>query len=158
MAEEKALKQARKNYETLCRLLDSRQWHYSRHDEDLTITCGARGDDLPMDLNIEVDADRELIMLLSPMPFDIPEDRRDAMAVAVSTANYRIADGSFDYNYLKGRIVFRMTASYRGSVIGEELFEYLLFVSCSTIDEYNDKFLLVSKSNMAGKDIVAFLS
>lgn len=157
MSEEKDLKQAKTVYKSLCDMLDERKWRYQKHDEDLTITCGAQGEDLPLELIMEVDAQRMLVSIMSPMPFAIPENRRTALAVAVSQANYGMVDGSFDYNYLNGRIVFRQTMSYRNSLISKELLSYMLLCACNTIDEYNDKFLMVAKNNMTNEEILEFI-
>ena len=46
---------------------------------------------------------------------------------------------SFDYNIRDGSITFRMTASYRESVIGEGLFNYMIDCAAATVDEFNDK-------------------
>ena len=59
--------------------------------------------------------------------------------------NDRLVDGSFDFDMAEGRISFRLTTSYIESILGKKLFEYMLMVSASTIDEYNDKFLMISK-------------
>ncbi len=157
MSDEKKLKQARAAFKTLCDMLDSNDWHYDKDEEALVITCSARGEDLSMDLKIEIDVDRMLVILLSPMPFTVGEDKRVALAVATSVVNYKLVDGSFDYDITKGRIVFRMTSCYRDSLVGKDMFEYMLYVSCGTIDEYNDKFLTISKSNMNTDDIIKFL-
>lgn len=157
MSDEKTLKQARAAFKTLCDMLDDNDWNYEKDEDELVIRCSARGDDLSMDLKIEIDAERKLVILLSPMPFSVGEDKRVALAVATSIANYRLVDGSFDYDITSGRIIFRMTSSYRDSLIGKELFEYMLFVSCRTIDDYNDKFLTISKSNMETDEMIKFL-
>ena len=157
MAEERDLKQARVVYKSLCEMLDDRQWHYEKDEEGLSIKCSAQGDDLPMEIIIEVDAERKLISLLSQMPFGIAENRRTALAVAVSQANNGMIDGSFDYDYLSGNIYFRLTSSYRESLIGKELLNYMLMCACYTIDEYNDKFLMVAKNNMSIEEILDFV-
>lgn len=157
MADDKQLKQARAAYRSLCEMLDEKDWHYKKDEEHLLVLCKAQGDDLPMDIRIEVDAERSLVILLSNTPFNIPKDKRDALAVAVSAANCRIIDGSFDYNYLDGIILFRMTSSFMDSLVGKEMFEYLLLVSCITIDRYNDKFLMVAKSDMSNEEILDFI-
>ena len=118
MSEEKELKQAQTVYKALCEMLNERDWHYEKDEENLAIKCGAQGDDLPMEIIVEVDRKRQLVSLLSQMPFAVPENRRTALAVAVSQANNGMVDGSFDFDYLSGRIVFRMTSSYRESLIG----------------------------------------
>ena len=157
MLEEKDFKQAKAVYNSLCQMLEENDWHYEKHEENFTITCGARGDDLPMTFVIEVDLKRQIVSLLSQMPFTVPEDRRSAVAVAVTKANYGIVDGSFDFNYLSGNIIFRMTSSYRESLIGKNLFSYMLMCACYTIDEYNDKFLTVAKNDMGFDEILGFI-
>ena len=145
MADERKLAQAKEVFETLCRALDNHEWNYSKDEEKLAIECGAQGEDLPMKLTVKVDAERALIMLLSHIPFPIPEDKRLDLAIAVSAVNNRLVDGSFDYDVTKGNMFFRMTNSYLESMIGEDVIAYMLFCSCQTIDEYNDKFLMLAK-------------
>ena len=155
--EQKNLIDAKKVYVALCAMLDARQWHYQKQEEKLSITCGAQGEDLPMYISIEVDAKRQLGLLLSQMPFAVAENRRAALAVAVSNANRNIVDGSFDYDYLSGKIIFRMTSSYRGCIVSKEMLDYMLCCSCGTIDHYNDKFLAVAKNDMSFEQILEYI-
>ena len=157
MSEEKELKQAQAVYKSLCEMLDERDWHYEKYEEDLSIKCGAQGEDLPMEIVIEVDKERQLVSLFSKMPFNVGENRRAALAVAVSQANNGMVDGNFDFDYLNGRIYFRMTSSYRESLISKALLEYMLMCSCATIDEYNDKFLIVAKNEMSIDEILEYI-
>lgn len=157
MSEDKELKQARTVFKTLCEMLDDHEWHYKKNEEELSIECGAQGDDLPIEIVIQVDKGRQLVTLLSQMPYAIPENRRTALAIAVSQANNGMVDGSFDYDYLSGRIVFRLTSSYRSSLIGKEMLAYMLMCSCYTVDEYNDKFLMVAKNEMTNEEILEFI-
>lgn len=143
------LKQAKATYATLCAMLDEDDWHYTKDDDELTIRCGARGEDLPIDLRIIVDPNLMVVVLISELPFSAPESRRDALAVAVAGANFRLADGSFDYNYKQGNMAFRLTSSFRESLISKELIKYMVYVSCSTVDEFNDKFYDIVRGNMS---------
>ena len=145
MAEEKNLALAKATYETLCQTLNDHEWHYEKDDEKLLIECVARGDDLPIELMIQVDVERMLILLVSHLPFTTAEDKRLEMAIAVSSVNNSIVDGSFDYDVTTGQMFFRMTNSFLDSSIGKDLFTYMLMCSCQTVDEYNDKFLMLAK-------------
>ena len=144
MVDEK-IQRAQKVYSTLCATLDKQEWHYQKNDERLSIECGAQGEDLPMEITIKVDSERQLIMLLSHLPFVISEEKRLDVAIATSVVNNKLVDGSFDYNIADGHMFFRMTSSFIESDVGKELFVYMLMVSCHTIDEYNDKFLMLEK-------------
>ncbi len=155
MAEQKNLEQAKVAFATLCQTLDSHDWRYKKNEEKLSIECGAQGEDLPMEIKVEVDADRMIIMLLSHLPFVIQEDKRLDAAIAVSAINNVLVDGSFDYDVTSGHMFFRMTNSFRESKIGSEVFAYMLFCSCQTIDEYNDKFLMLSKGMISIEQFIA---
>lgn len=155
--EEKNVKQAQAVFRSVCEMLDEHGWHYSKDESELLISCNARGEDLPMEIRILINVDLQIVALYSQMPFKIPENRRKALAVAVSAANNSLVDGSFDYNYLNGNIVFRLTSSYRDSLIGKDVFEYMLMCSFAMVDEYNDKFLMVAKQDMTNEEILNFI-
>ena len=144
------LQNAENVYNSICNMLNNINFHYDtgRREEDYVITCTVNGDDIPMKMLIIVRPEREIVSLLSPMPFMTPEDKRVEMAMAVSVANYGIIDGSFDYDLNDGEIRFRLTASYIESLLSEELFKYMLYVSANTVDRYNDRFMMLAKGNM----------
>lgn len=148
MSDDKKLQNARTVYKTLCSMLDAKELVYDKHEDDLVVTLTMHGDDIPINLIINVDAKRELIRLLSPIPVVFEGDKKVDGAIATCQANYKLADGSFDYNFKEGKVLFRMTSSYIGSLISEDLLEYMVGVACYTIDDYNDKFLMLSKGQL----------
>lgn len=158
MGELKNLEQAKAVFAALCHALDRHEWRYKKDEGKLSIKCGAQGDDLPMDITVEVDADRMLVMLISHMPFVIQEDKRIEAAVAVSAVNNALADGCFDYDVTSGDIFFRMTNSFIDSLLGEDVFSYMLFCSCKTIDEFNDKFLMLGKGLLSVEQFLSTLA
>lgn len=149
MEDAKLLQQAQTVYETICKSFDNKDWKYERHDEDLTIVSGAQGEDLPMRMIIRVNPDAQVVSLYSPMPFNIAEEKRIDAAIAVCVANYGLINGSFDYDLNDGEIRFRLVTSFRESTLSEELFMYMVLVTAKTVDDYNDKFLMVSKGMMS---------
>lgn len=157
MTDANKLKLAKTEFALLCEMLDNRKWHYDKNEEKLTIDVTVTGDDLPMNLVIRIDVDRQLAILYSSMPFEIPKDMRVPMAVAVSLANCGIVDGGFDYDVEDGHLVFRLTASFKESLISSEVFDYMVDASCSMIDEYNDKFFMVVMQKMPIDKIVEFI-
>lgn len=146
MDDKKAL--ALNAYNTLCDTLDARNWHYSKHEEKLVVTFGVNGEDLPMEFVIKVDEDRQLVRLMSMLPFKMPEDKRVDGALATIVASFSMVDGSFDHNLEDGTIIFRMAASFRESTLGQGLFAYMIDCACAMIDRYNDKFFAIGKGMM----------
>ena len=149
------IERAKRVYSTLCGYLDGDNWKYDKDDERLIIYCEATGEDLPMEIRIFVDSDRQIIRLFSRLPFVVPEDARLDVAVAVGFSNSNLADGSFDFDINKGDLYFRMTSSFVDSEIGQELFGYMVLCSFRTIDDFNDKFLALAKGMI---NIEKFLS
>lgn len=145
---------AQQVYNTLCDALDARNWHYNKTEEKLAVTFGVNGDDLPMEFVIIVDEKRQLVRLMSMLPYKMPEDKRVEGAIACIVASYGMVDGSFDFNMEDGAIIFRMTASFRESQLGQGLFTYMIDCSCAMVDRYNDKFLAVGKGIMTIQDFL----
>lgn len=156
MEDEKKMKQAQATYQTLCKMLDTRDWKYQKNDEKLKIESGIRGEDLPIEFIMVVNPRQEIVSFFSRLPFKMSEEKRVEGALAVCLANYGMADGSFDYDISDGEIVFRMTSSFRESLLGEDLFEYMIMCAASTVDVYNDKFLMVSKGAMSIEQFIEF--
>lgn len=155
MAEENKVTLAKQVYKTLCDAIEKREWNFGKDEEKLVVHFGVNGDDIPMQFILVVDAERQLIRVMSPLPFKMSEAKRMEGAIATCVASYGMADGSFDYDLSDGTIVFRMTASFRESLIGEGLFQYLISCSCAMVDEYNDKFLAIDKGLLSISDFIA---
>ena len=145
---------AQQVYATMCQALDERNWKYSRFEEDLVVAFGVNGDDLPMNFVLQVDEERQVIRLMSGLPFKMPEDKRVEGAIAAIVASYGMVDGSFDYDLQSGSVLYRMTASFRGSRVGTGLFAYLIDCACAMVDRYNDKFLAISKGILTIQDFL----
>lgn len=145
MADEMNMEQAQQVYQTICKALDARNWQYDTREEDLSVHLGINGDDLPMDFFLQVDTKRQILRLLSPMPFKMSEEKRIEGAVASAVANYGMVDGSFDYDLQDGMVVFRISSTLRGCTLGPEQIYYLIDCGCAMVDLYNDRFFALNK-------------
>ena len=152
MADEKNIKSAEIVYNTLCEVLDDRHWKYDVHPEDSVVHFIVGGEDIPMEFVVVIDPERELVRMLSQLPFAFSEEKRVAGAIATCQATYKLADGSFDYDFKTGKVFFRLTSSFSGSLISKELLSYMIDCSCYTVDEYNDKFLMIEKGALTLED------
>lgn len=148
MADANKLKNSTNVYNSLCAMLDARNIRYVKHPEDLSVTFTMQGEDIPMNFILLVDADRELVRLMSPLPVTFDPSKRVEGAIATSQINYSLADGNFDFDFKTGRVVFRLTSSFVDSIISQELLEYMIGVSWYVVDEYNDKLLMLSKGTL----------
>ncbi len=134
-----AFERAKKVYEDLCAAIEARDWKYAKEDDKLLVQFGVNGDDLAMHFLILVDIEAQYIRLLSPLPFEFPEDKRVEGALAACAMNMPLADGSFDFDLKTGRTWFRQAASFRESTIGDALFQYMISYACGAVDLFNDR-------------------
>lgn len=141
-------------YELFKQHLTNQKFKFDPHDDDLVISMTVHGEDLPQPTLVMVDADREVVRLLSPLPTKIPEDKRIDAAIAVATANYGLVNGSFDYDMSDGEIRYRVCQSFAQTVLNEETVRYLLGVIFLTTDEYNDRFFMLGKGMMSLEDFL----
>ena len=149
MENEMLEKQAQRTYETMCEMFDEMGFKYTPHDDDRVVTCTIHGDDIPMEFTIFVFPQRQMVSFICNMPFTVPEDIRPDMAIAISVANNGLMDGNFDFSIDSGAIRFRLTESFADSILGKEVFRYMISVAASTVDDYNDKFLMMCKGYMS---------
>ena len=148
------MERAKQVYDSLIHTLDTRDWKYDKHEDDLVITSGIKGEDLPIEFIMVVKPQNQVVQLLSRLPFQIPEEKRVDAALAICVANNGLVDGSFDYDLSTGNITFRLTCSYRETELSGDLFEYMIYVSAGTIDDYNDKFFMIAKDMMSVQQFI----
>jgi len=148
MTDDKKLKRAENVFQTLCGMLDALEIKYEKAEKDLVVNFYIKGEDVPMRFLMNIDADRELICLTSPIFVKFEGDKRLDGAIATCQANFRLADGSFDYDFSRGIVAYRMTSSYIESLISKDLFQYMLVIACRTVDEFNDKFMLLAAGKL----------
>ena len=133
-------KEASSLYKTLCQTLDNMKWHYTKEEDKLIIRTSAVGQDLSMKLFMKIDADKQVMYLKSPMPFEVPAYAREKIMTAVIMANYTMLNGSFEMDLSDGYLAFKMVVPYMESIISEKVCHYMITLSCSMTDKFNDKF------------------
>ena len=151
MADMQAAKRA---YATIIAMMDSENLKYSRDDENLRIELGFNTDDLDVNMKFVVDTERDLVRIFSFLPFKFPEDKRVEGAVATCVANHGMVNGSFDYDFSDGELLFKCVDSYRGGTFSQETAKYMMNIVLGTVDNYNDRFFALAKGLMTLSDFV----
>ena len=155
---EKNLEKAKETFKSLCAMLDEDEWSYDKDEDDLVIRFTARGEDIPMDFIVIIDPHPGLIRLLSYMPFQVGQERMIDTAIAICAINFILKNGTFEFDINSGMIGFRMTQAFFDSSLGSDIFKYLVYISAHTVDEYNDKLLMISKGNLPLNDFLKELA
>lgn len=146
---------AKKVYEDLCAVLDSKNWRYTKKEDKLIVELELCGEDIPMRFLMMVDVSRQLLRVLSPMPFNFKQDKLVDGAIAACVASYGLPDGSFDYDIKSGCLFFKQTVSFIDTEVGQGLIEYIVYCSSCVVDEYNDKFMALNNGIISISDFVS---
>ena len=132
-------------FQLLCDMLDQRNIRYEKNKDDLLVKLEMAGEKLPIRILMMVDKKRNLLKLLSPLTFVVPESKRLEMALAVNALNNQLPEGNFDYECTSGRICFRITSCFEGCEISARVPEYLLLLAGVVVDRFNDKLRMFSE-------------
>ena len=153
MADNKA-QVAKEIYNSLCDAIDKIGWKYDKEEEKLLVHFAVSGEDIPMKFIMFVDDDRQLLRLVSYIPFKMSEAKRYEGAVAACVSSYGLIDGSFDYDITDGEIAFRMVQPFMDGSISESTFMHMISLSCRVVDDYNDRFMALDKGLMSIEEFI----
>ena len=139
MANEREMQQAKAVFEVFCNALKEDDWSFEPLNDELSIYLGVKGENLNMDLGIMVQEGKQTVSVMSQLPFEVIEDRRMEMAIAICMANGRVACGLFDYDISDGTILFRLSHSFNDCPLTKGLAKALVLKVCSIVDLYYDR-------------------
>jgi hypothetical protein len=152
----KDMNKAKAVYDTVCAALDRMKWVYDKEEEELAITTGAKGTDLPIDIVIRVLPEAEVLSVQVPFAFEVPDEHSIDVAIAVTAANYGLIRGCFDYDMTTGDLRFRICAPYNGNTtLAEDVVEMLVLIAATTVDSYQTRLLMVAKGVVTPSQFLA---
>lgn len=153
MADDKRLQDAQTVYNTLCGILDDKEIKYNKTPEHLMASFLVSGNDLSIGIIAMVDPEKELIRMFTQLTFSFDEDKRLEGALATCSLNLLLADGSFDYDFSTGEVLFRITSSYKDSIISRDLVGYMIACLLITIVQNSDKLLKINSGELTVEDL-----
>lgn len=155
MDEQAMVAAAQKVYTTILNAIQARNWTCDRFDNELGVKCTISGDDLNIQLKIFVDIERQLIIIYSSLPFTVKSDASLNTSVAIAAINNLLSDGNFEYDVNGALIRFRLTASFLGSEISENLVQYMIDLSLWAVDEFNEKLFALTAGYLSIQDLLS---
>ena len=107
---------------------------------------------LQLDLGYEK---RQVVKLLSFMPFCFPADRITDACIAACSATNKLANGCFSVDINEGNIMFKQTVSVFNTSITSATVKNLVDTAYSAIEKYNDKFLALLNNELSLEEFVS---
>ncbi len=152
--EERVAKRGKEVFETICEVMDDNGWRYQKKEEELSVAIGFDTEDFDIKLHFFVELRTQKITLLSMLPFAVRNEAVDDCALAACEVNYRLKDGDFLYDFANNAIFFKLTTSFKGSLLSKSLLSNFLDLAYAILDVYNDKFASLNNGEMTLKDFV----
>lgn len=141
-------------FETICHSLEKCNLKYDKNEDDLSVHVGIQGDGLPINLVIFPDTGTKTITMYAPLPLTFSADKRVEGAVVTSYANFILSDGGFDYEVTGGKTVFKMTSSYRESLIAPDVIGMMIAYALKILSDIGEKIYAVSKGFWSAGDFI----
>ncbi len=142
------INEARAVFDTICRTMDNIKISCEKDEEKLSVFGTIGGEDIPVRFIMKANPNNSTISFFSFLPFKTDASKRVDMAMAVSVANFGLANGSFDYNIKDGTIIFRIGVPMLGLEITEKFITHMFILGVKTTDKYNEKFLQISLGSL----------
>lgn len=155
---EEQLQAGSRAFETVCSAIEELGLKCDIDEDEMRIHLEVAGEDMPINIMFFVHPDREIVRMISPMPYIVPKERRLDMAVALTFVNTRLINGSYDLDMKTGNLRFRLVESYAGSELGTEAIKYLIIITNMTEDDYNDKLIMLNKNIINLKKFVSLIT
>ena len=127
-------------YQLFLKHFDEHDFRYEKNDADLVIKLTVQGEDLPQPTVIRVIEKANAVLIQSPMPFSVPEDKRTDMAVAITIVNYSMINGGFEMDLSNGMLSYKIAQGLFDEDFSEKTVEYMLTLTFGSTDRFNDKF------------------
>lgn len=143
MTEENKMTRSKLAFNSVCNILQLNNVQFTPFVGKLKIECRITAD-IPISLLITINPEYEILLITSILPFAVEERAIIDSALAINMVNYKLVDGSFDFNIYSGTIRFRMTSSYRESLFSRALFEYMIKYTVKIVDKYDNMFFCLS--------------
>jgi len=138
------MEQAKKVYDTLRTMLESRGFPVQYDEAELVAHFKGSGEDMPMQFIFRVNVKQGLLAVHSYLPFRFPEERRPEGALGTLMINDKLRFGAFDYNIFKGEVRYRSALYFRDSILSESLLEWQTDEAIAVVEFFNDKLLALS--------------
>lgn len=108
-------------YDMIISTLKSQDYKFLQPD-NLKVAFQIETDDTPIVFSVVIYAERQLIRMIAGYSITFPKERRINGAIATCSTNCNLVAGGFDFDYETGSVVFRISASFAGSIISPDVF------------------------------------
>ncbi|MCM1514395.1 MAG: YbjN domain-containing protein [Anaeroplasma bactoclasticum] len=150
-------KPAKVVYQTMLDALEDRKWQYHADEENQRVAFSVSSNQIHMQFLMSAETEGQYISLLSFFPFCIDEHKKVEVALATSYINYSLINGHFDMDLNEGRVLFRVTCIFDGSLLSKDVIQYMIDCACSTVNRYHPLLFQMNAGTITVDDLITFI-
>ena len=116
--------------------LQRRGWPHEQMPGRDVITFPFQGDDERWVVYAEAREDDERVLVYSVVPFNVPRERRAAVAEYITRANYGLHIGNFELDLDDGEVRFKTSLDGKGIGLSPELVDRVIVLNLHATNRY----------------------
>ena len=136
-------------------VLKEKQADYEADEYRLSLTFRAKHGRKQIPITMLVDAPRQLILVMSWLPFQVRPIRRVDMAVATLYAGSTLSEGKLVYQIFDGSIHYRTEGIYARSEIGSTYIDHLITSAVVAVEKYSQQLQLLNDGDISLKTFLS---
>jgi hypothetical protein len=122
--------------EVVTEYLDAREIPHVFDDSGAIVSLLSASEKGPWTVYIAMFEADEQVVVHSTFNPPVPEERRDAVALFLTRANYGILHGNFELDLDDGDLRYKTSIDVRGAELTEQLLDNLVIANVSMFDRY----------------------
>lgn len=124
--------------ETAADYLQKEDWGFETDLENSVLRGSVSGDNVTLNWYVHVIENEEInsVRAYTPLPLNIPEARRVAVAELLARINRRMANGNFELDFSDGEIRFGVVLDLMDGVLTQAMFMRIFMLSLQGCDYY----------------------
>jgi hypothetical protein len=121
---------------TIIQFFEEDGWPFSILEQESALTTGFQGKNGQWKCYAEAREKQQQFRFYSIFPFDIPENKRLAIAEFLTRANYGLIIGNFEMDLEDGEIRYKTSAIAEANTLTLSLLKELVYTNVLTMDKY----------------------
>ncbi len=141
--------------DAVVRFFQEDNWHFEQLPDKPILRMGFRGDNGTWRCYAQVREQQQQFVFYSVLEFNIPEDRRPAMAEFLTRANYGLILGNFEMDFRDGEIRYKTSIDVEGDRLTSALIRPMVYVNVLMMDRYLPGIMKVAYGGASPADAIA---
>ncbi|HLO85370.1 MAG TPA: YbjN domain-containing protein [Nostocaceae cyanobacterium] len=123
-------------FEAIVNFFTEDDWPFVQIEDNSALSLAFRGDNGKWNCYAKAREIEQQFAFYSIFPFNVPENKRQAIAEFIARANYNMIIGNFELDFYDGEIRYKTSIDVEGDNLSFALIKNLVYANVSVMDKY----------------------